>query len=219
MSSQTPKTYDERDYSVFINCPFDDEYKPIFDALVFAVYDCGFVARCSLEFPGSSGVRIDNIASLIRNCKYGIHDISRTELSEGSGLPRFNMPLELGLFLGAMKFGSPGQRPEDCLILDTHKYRYQKFISDISGQDIQPHGASPKAAIRRVRDWLNALPETADVNLPGGTKIADRFEEFGVQLPDLCEEAQLHPEELTFVDTVLLVSGWQQENPWRSRSS
>jgi hypothetical protein len=30
---------------VFINCPFDRTYKPIFDAIVFAVRDLGFVAQ------------------------------------------------------------------------------------------------------------------------------------------------------------------------------
>lgn len=35
--------------NVFINCPFDDEYQPLFRALVFAVQDCGFVARSALE--------------------------------------------------------------------------------------------------------------------------------------------------------------------------
>lgn len=30
------------DTDVFINCPFDDDYKPLFDAVVFAVHDCGF---------------------------------------------------------------------------------------------------------------------------------------------------------------------------------
>jgi len=35
--------------SVFVNCPFDEEYEELFDAIVFAVHDCGFVARCALE--------------------------------------------------------------------------------------------------------------------------------------------------------------------------
>ncbi len=102
--------------SVFINCPFDGEYKRIFDALVFAVFDCGYVARCTLEIGDASQTRIENILSIIGECKFGIHDISRTELSEGSGLPRFNMPLELGLFLGAARFGSGRQREKRCLV-------------------------------------------------------------------------------------------------------
>lgn len=33
------RTYEN---SVFINCPFDPEYWPLFEAIVFAAYDCGF---------------------------------------------------------------------------------------------------------------------------------------------------------------------------------
>ena len=90
--------------SVFVNCPFDAEYQPIFHAIVFAIHDCGYVARCALEADDSGAVRIDKILAIIDQCKLGIHDISRTELSE-QNLPRFNMPLELGLFLGARRFG------------------------------------------------------------------------------------------------------------------
>ncbi|HYU25729.1 MAG TPA: hypothetical protein VEO74_11030 [Thermoanaerobaculia bacterium] len=123
-------------YGVFVNCPFDESYRPIFEAIVFAVHDCGYVARCSLEVSDASQVRIEKIAAIIAACKFGIHDISRTELDATTHLPRFNMPLELGLFLGAKRFGSPKQRSKTCLILDVERYRYQKFISDIAGQDI-----------------------------------------------------------------------------------
>jgi hypothetical protein len=33
------------DAGVFVNCPFDDGYKPLFNATVFAVLDCGFEPR------------------------------------------------------------------------------------------------------------------------------------------------------------------------------
>ena len=35
--------------SVFINCPFDPAYAALFDTIVFAVHDCGYVARSALE--------------------------------------------------------------------------------------------------------------------------------------------------------------------------
>lgn len=35
--------------NVFINCPFDDEYKPLFYAIVFAVNDLGFEANCAKD--------------------------------------------------------------------------------------------------------------------------------------------------------------------------
>src|SRR6188508_2187931 len=31
--------------SVFINCPFDPEYRPLFDAIVFATVSCKYVPR------------------------------------------------------------------------------------------------------------------------------------------------------------------------------
>jgi hypothetical protein len=124
-----------RDYSinVFINCRFDAAYKPLFEALVFAITHCGFRPRCALEIDDGSQVRIDKIFRVIEECRFGIHDLSRTELDTSSRLPRFNMPLELGMFLAAKRFGEARQRTKVCLILDRDSYRYQKFISDIRG--------------------------------------------------------------------------------------
>ena len=99
--------------NVFINCPFDSVYKPLFDAVVFAVLDCGFIPRCALEEDDASQVRIDKIYNIISDCRYGIHDISRIELDEPSGFPRFNMPLELGVFLGARDLAQKYKREKN----------------------------------------------------------------------------------------------------------
>jgi hypothetical protein len=87
-------------------------------------------ARCALEIDDGSQVRIERILRIISECRFGIHDLSRTELDRRNRLPRFNMPLELGLFLGAKRFGNRAQREKVCLILDREPYRYQRFISD-----------------------------------------------------------------------------------------
>lgn len=84
--------------NVFINCPFDSEYRAIFYALVFAVHDCGYIARCALEIDDSGIVRIQKIEQIIADCRFGIHDICRVEADPQTQLPGFNMPLELGLF-------------------------------------------------------------------------------------------------------------------------
>jgi hypothetical protein len=42
------------DRGVFVNCPFDTDYKELFDALIFSVYDCGFYPRCALAAEDSS---------------------------------------------------------------------------------------------------------------------------------------------------------------------
>jgi len=197
---------------VFLNCPFDDVYREMFEAIVFAIHDCGYVARCSLEIDDASQVRIDKIATIISACQFGIHDISRTEADAATGLPRFNMPLELGMFLGAKRYGRAEQKQKSCLILDVDRYRFQKFISDIGGQDIADHGGEPQRAIKAVRDWLsNATPRL--LKIPGGAAIAHRYARFRMELPGMCARLQLRVDELTFNDYVTQVEEWLKLTP------
>lgn len=205
-----PKADYER--SVFVNCPFDEEYRDLFEAIVFAVHDCGYVAHCSLEVDDGSEVRIEKIAKIISDCRFGLHDISRTESDSVTGLPRFNMPFELGLFVGAKRFGDAQQKLKTCLILDIERYRYQTFISDIAGQDIAAHRGDADAAIRHVRDWLsNGTPKS--IRTPGGKAIAARYGIFRQELPATCASANLSVDELTFTDYVAQVEDWLNLNP------
>ncbi len=193
--------------NVFINCPFDSYYKPLFDAMVFAVHDCGFIARCALEEGDASQVRIDKIYSIIEDCRYGIHDISRTELDETSQLPRFNMPLELGIFLGAKRFGIEEQERKKCLVMDTEPYRYQKFISDISGQDIFVHNNNPEEVVKVVRNWLGTASEREAI--PGGGIIWRRYQSFLNDLPQVVQRLRLEVEDLEyFNDYIFAVAEW-----------
>ena len=192
--------------NVFLNCPFDSAYKQLFDAMVFAVYDCGFIARCALEEEDASQVRIDKIYNIIADCRYGIHDISRTELDENLGLPRFNMPLELGVFLGAKKFGIDEQKRKNCLILDKEQYRYQQFISDIAGQDIQAHNNNPEEMVTVIRNWLRNVSKRETI--PSGSIIWKRYQEFMGDLPQLAQECRLEVDELIFNDYTSVITKW-----------
>lgn len=197
--------------SVFINCPFDSEYQEIFRALVFTVHDCGFLARCALEVDDSGEVRITRVNRIIRECRHGIHDISRTQLDRTENLPRFNMPLELGLFLGAREFGTAKQKRKRALILDVERYRYQKFCSDIAGQDIKAHEGSADKAIRAVRNWL-ATTLDGTVLLPSAAKMAERYRTFVAELPGICTPLHLDPDDLQFVELRTLVEEWVDQN-------
>lgn len=201
-----------REYAknVFINCPFDDPYLGIRNAIVFAVFDCGFIPRCALEENNGGDVRFAKILRLIEGSKFGIHDISRTEPDAATGLPRFNMPLELGVFLAAKHFGDYEQKRKNCLILDFEPYRYQAFVSDIAGHDIQSHGNVPEKAIGHVRDWLNAA--SGRKTIPGGSDIVGRYRLFGQDLPNLCAAAHVTIGELTYNDYSRFVSAWLKAN-------
>lgn len=110
----------ERD--VFINCPYSPDYQEYFQALVYAVVRSGFTPRCARENDDGGEVRIDKICRIISESRYGVHDISKTEPDPRSGLPRFNMPLELGLFMGARKYGGKRHSRKRTLILDRERH-------------------------------------------------------------------------------------------------
>ena len=191
------------DEYVFVNCPFDEDYKQMFQALVFTIYKCNLLPRCSLELDDSGQNRFDKIVRIIRECKFGVHDISRTELNS-TGLPRFNMPLELGLFLGATRVGGTRYANKRCLILDKEQYRYQEFMSDIAGQDIKSHGGCVRELVIAVRNWLSSYY----TGLESGSLMWDQYIEFRNDLPQLCLESKLILDELTFADYIRLVYGW-----------
>ncbi|MBB4639050.1 hypothetical protein [Longimicrobium terrae] len=200
------------DTSVFINCPFDAAYRPLFEAVVFATFDCGFHPRCSLEMEDSSQVRIEKINQIIQQSRLAIHDISRTQLDPAFQLPRFNMPLELGIFLGAKAFGSGVQRRKAALVLDVDRYRYQKYISDLAGQDIRAHAEDPETAIHQIRDFLGAHCVPGIV-LSGGDLIIERYRAFRPAMAAYCRALRIRAEYLTFRDLTTFIIGWLKANP------
>lgn len=201
------------DDNVFINCPFDKDYLPIFHSIIFAIHDAGFVARAALEISDGSQVRLEKIMQIISECKYGFHDISRVELDPINQLPRFNMPLELGIFLGCRKFGNKKHSSKASLIMDSEAYRYQKFISDISGQDVIPHSNSVETIIHAIRSWLRTESKRNDIS--GGSVIYKRYLLFRKELPDICGKLNMMTNELTFLDFTYIAAEWLKIYPLR----
>jgi hypothetical protein len=121
------------------------------------------------------------------------------------------MPLELGMFIGAKRFGNHVQQQKVCLILDKKRHRYQQFISDIAGQDIQSHQDDVPKVITVIRNWLqNLSPRTV---IPGGNEILKRYQQLKSELPFLCEKLKLVTDDLIFNDYINIISIWLKENP------
>ncbi|MCB9230677.1 MAG: hypothetical protein H6581_03400 [Bacteroidia bacterium] len=160
--------------NVFINCPFDKEYKPILKAVFFCLIYLDFNPLLS-ETTNSASSRISGIQNLIEKSKYSIHDLSRMKSTRKNELARFNMPFELGMDMGCRRFGTEIQKQKFMLILDKERYRYQQSISDISGNDIAIHDDSPEKAIRQVRNWIRKF---AGDQIDSANKIWLHFNEF-----------------------------------------
>ncbi len=198
--------------NVFINCPFDDTYKPLFQAIIFTVQSCGFRPRCAQEEDNTADIRIQKIIRIIDACHYGIHDISKADLDSNTQLARFNMPLELGIFIGAHHFAPAKHhnRNKKFIVMDSEPFRYQKFISDINGQDIKAHSLQEDKIIQHVRDFLATSSRT---HLSGSLYLMQQYLLFKSQLPAICQKLKWTIDQLTFIDFVDCISVWLEENP------
>lgn len=181
------------DVGVFINCPFDEDYRSSFEALLFAITASGYQARCALEENDSGDIRFDKLCRLIEQCDRSVHDLSRIELGE-NGLPRFNMPFELGLLMGAKRFGGKRQKSKTALVMVSEPYRLPDYLSDLAGNDPFAHHGRTEEVIRITRRYLHLRPD--GTRLPGANRIIEEFQRFKTQLPILGRAFDLSPEEI-----------------------
>ena len=132
----------------------------------------GYTARCALEDDDAGNMRFDKLRRLIRESSWSIHDLSRTELG-ANALPRFNMPFELGLAMGAKYFGSKKQRRNKALILVRERHSLPAYLSDLGGNDPTDHGNDPGNLIRVVSRFLHVTPDGH--LLPGPQSYIEAF--------------------------------------------
>jgi len=140
--------------SVFVNCPFDDGFSPLLQAIAFCVADLGFFPRLAPENSNNGASRLERIIELVRESQFGIHDLSRCKAADAGEYYRLNMPFELGLDHSAARFGTGALAKKSILILEETRYDYQKSLSDISGWDIEAHDGDHIKAVRKVSRWL-----------------------------------------------------------------
>ncbi len=178
---------------VFINCPFDEKYQPLFEALVFAVLASGYKARCALEDSDGANIRFDKLCRLIAASPRSIHDLSRTEIGDNE-LPRFNMPFELGLAMGAKYFGGPSKRKNSALIMVREQYALSAYLSDLGGNDPAAHRGNPNEVIRIVSRYLSTTPDGRV--LPGPQYLIGLFAAFKDRLPDMARKLDRAPDEV-----------------------
>ncbi len=180
--------------SVFINCPFDDEFKPLLNPLLFCILQLGLEPLVS-QTDSSADIRINQIKKRIRSAQFSIHDLSRCVPPKPGELPRHNMPFELGMDIGCLAFGIADLKKKKILIVDSEPHRYVKYLSDIAGQDIKVHGNDPLDYIKVVRDWLanlvkkNKFPTAAQIwtwyNLFVETGIRPKYTDHEIRTIDL----------------------------------
>ena len=137
---------------VFINCPYDPDYKHLFIIIIYFCYYFNFEPSFASQQTTSEN-RNQKIIRLIQESDYSIHDISRTQCSKKMP-PRFNMPYELGLdFMYKFVNG----KEDRLIILDGKKDQYKKTLSDLSGSDINAHNNDELTLVKILRNFFLCL--------------------------------------------------------------
>lgn len=197
--------------NIFVNCPFDDDYRQLLIAIIYTVLYFGYIPRLSLERADSAESRIEKILGLIKESKLGIHDLSRIVSSGKDEHYRMNMPFELGIDYGCQKLKGGKWSQKKILILEKERYRFQKAISDLSGSDIKSHNNEVDKVIGAVRDWL----VTEELNRgDSGAKVWASYNEFQAYLYDEVVENDGHnsPDDVQITEVIHHMKIWFKKN-------
>jgi hypothetical protein len=168
--------------SVFINCPYDPEHAPLFDAIIFTTVCCGFTPRSALEF-GPSEPRIHRILRILFESRYSIHDLSRNQGEGEDGYARFNMPLELGMAVARWYMTRGDSEQHDWLLLVPPGHHYHRFLSDLSGFDPAHYDGTVETLIPKVMAWLFRRLGLAYWRFPG--QVLGEFRRFQLRKREL----------------------------------
>lgn len=146
----------KRTQSVFLNIPYDDQFEELYLAYIVGLTQLDLQINATLAVPNQG--RLDRIVRLIEESDVSIHDLSRIELS--SGIPRFNIPLELGLAL-YRSYTTNGRHR--VFVFEKSAYRMLRSTSDINGIDAQIHKGRPKGGMVGLRNIFHQPRRTTTV--------------------------------------------------------
>jgi hypothetical protein len=179
-----------REGSVFINCPFDPNFRPAFEAIVFSTVCCGFLPRCAMESGSVAIPRMEQIVQALRGCKYSIHDLSRCQGEGDANMPRFNMPLELGMAMTERAWRRRVRDRHDWFLLVPRHHPYGRFISDLAGYDPTQYDGTAAGVIPAVMSWLATRPDAERCPMP--SDVLNVLPDFHAALELLREAACLN---------------------------
>lgn len=161
--------------SVFINCPFDDDFAPLLEAMLFCVVRSGLSPRLASESLEAGQNRLEKILELIEKCRFSVHDLSRAIAKSANENFRMNMPFELGLDMGRRRAPDPETNDKKFLIFENKPYELKRCLSDLNGVDVEFHREDYQLVIKKLRNFLRV---EAERELPGATALEDEYATF-----------------------------------------
>jgi hypothetical protein len=132
---------------VFLNVPYDEEFSSLYIAYIVGLCQLDLAPHLASEITGGDR-RLNRIFKLIQSCRYSIHDLSRVEISVApTAVPRFNMPLELGM---TITWANLHPSRHTWFVCESEPYRLQRSASDLNGTDPYIHNGTPEGILREL---------------------------------------------------------------------
>jgi len=131
---------------LFLNVPYVDSHEDLILAYLASSVFYSLTPIILTEQP-TSLIRLDRLRDLISGCDFSIHDLSYVKLDHAAAwrLPRFNMPLELGMALAL--------KPTDRIwVFEKVPHRLWAAASDLGGIDPKIHGGEAEGIFRGFRE-------------------------------------------------------------------
>ena len=162
MPASTQARQLKRRTSIFINAPYGPAHQDLFIGYVVGAVSLGLTPRAAIETYDSTASRLERIAALLRGCRYSLHDLSAVALDTHLGVPRFNMPLELGMAIQE-QYRTAGPASHRWVAFDAEQYRVDVSTSDLRGYETVNHGGRPEGVLRGI---FNNLQSERPVSYP-----------------------------------------------------
>lgn len=165
-----------RDYQVFLNYPFDHQFKELELALHFPIIAAGLLPVCAKDLSVPDRPRLDVLVEAIRNSQYSVHEFSRSTGEGVANLARMNMPIEMGM---ALFHALESQRAQHrCAFFVPTAHDYKQFASDLAGLDPKCHDNNAEYLLAAVYEWLRAVVPTALFNSVPTVEIVEKYHVF-----------------------------------------
>jgi hypothetical protein len=163
-------------YQVFLNYPYDPDFRPFAEALSFAVVAAGLIPVTGLELSTPDTNRLELIVSAVKNCEYSVHDLSRCRGEGTENLARMNMPIEMGM---ALFHALSSQRHEHrCAFFVLKNDSLHTFASDLSGLDPFWYEKDTKNLVVATYSWLSKVGPKGIVSKQPPVQVTKAYNDF-----------------------------------------
>lgn len=194
------------DKSIFINCPFDDEYLPLLRVLLFVSRFYGLDVKIASTELDSKSNRLPRIKSLMGESKYSIHDLSRFRSDKAGEYYRMNMPFELGLDYGI------GGDDKIFLIFESEPHKLKIALSDINGWDIRSHQDKPEKIVLEFRKWIVGCGNISDdLKKLSSEEVWNRYNYFYGSFSDHMKKHKMTDEEISVSEYLNFIDSYLKE--------